>query len=350
MYCRQLIHKTTSFIAAIAAGALLAAPASAAEVEWRLGSQVGPNDPGTQLLEDFAKRVAKRSDGRVAIDVVPLETLGFKYDDALRVMRQGALEMVHIYPYYMSRDEPLLTAFMPHTVLLDRMHNVEIAPVQHELAEQIYAQWNLVPVAWTTLGGSLATQQVVCTRPVNTLEELRKVKLRHFEKIGIEAMNSLGVSTQTLPSSELYLALKTGVVDCSFYAPVYTKSQSLYEVADYWADIGYSTIASPIAILAREELWQELPDDLKSVMRDVGNQMYAEQIEEWKAREEEKAAEAFLRENGMTELEPFPTEDRREIREAMLEAWREQTESIGPEAVEIYERVTEALETIGRDE
>ncbi len=275
---------------------------------------------------------------------MPLETLGFKYDDALRVMQQDVLEAVHIYPYYMARDERLLTAFLPHTVLLDRMRNLEIAPVQQEIAKEIYANWDLVPIAWTTLGGDLATQHIVCTKPVNTLDELREVKLRHFSKIGIDAMNSLGVSTQTLPSSELYLALKTGVVDCSFYAPVYTKSQSLYEVADYWANVGYSTIASPIAILAQQDEWEKVPDDLKNIMRTAGEEMYDEQVAEWKAREAEKQAESFLREHGMTQLDTFPLEDRKKIREAMLEAWRKQCESIGPEAVEIYERVTAALE------
>lgn len=324
---------------------LAATPSVPAEVEWRIGSQVGPNDTGTLMLKDFAERVEARSDGRMAIEIVPLETVGFKYDDALRVLQQDVMEAVHIYPYYMSRDEPLLTAFMPHNVLIDRMDNLKIADVQFEIAEEIYAGWDLVAFARTTLGGAVATQQIVCTEPVDTLDELRGKKVRHFTKTGIEAMNSLGVATQTLPSSELYLALKTGVVDCSFYAPIYTKSQSLYEVAKYWSDIGYSTIASPIAIVARKADWEALPEDMREILTAVGREMYSEQIEAWTAREEEKEAEAFLKEHGMTELEPFPLEDRETIRDAILAAWKTQAENIGPRAVEIYERVTAELET-----
>lgn len=331
-------------IAVALAVALATSHSSAAEFEWRLGSQVAASDVGTLMLQEFSDRVNEESGGRIAIEVVPLETIGLKYDDALRATQQGIVDAVHIYPYYMGRDEPLLTAFMPHTVLLDREDNIKIAELQHEIANDIYAKWDLVPFAWTTLGGGSGTQQIVCTKPVRNLEELRRVKLRHFDKIGIEAMNALGVSTQTLPSSEVYLALRTGVIDCTFYAAIYTKSQSLYEVAPYWSDIGYSTIGSPIAITARRDRWEELPQDLRDALARVGEEMYQEQIEAWRNREEEAAAEAFLKENGMTQLEPFPMEDRREIRKAMLAAWQRQTQAIGPEAVEIYERVSVALE------
>lgn len=348
MTLKLVIRSMWTCLAAVVVIAVLLNSAAAAEVEWRLGSQVGPNDPGTLMLKEYARRVAKRSHGRIHIQVVPLETIGFKYSDALRVMRQGILQMIHIYPYYMSRDEPLLTTFLPNTVLLNRMLNLDIAPVQQKIATKIYAKWNLVPVAWTTLGGSSATQQIVCTKPIDTLKELRTVKLRHFSKIGIEAMNSLGVATETLPSSELYLALKTGVVDCSFYAAVYTKSQSLYEVAHYWSNIGYATIASPNAILVRKDLWTRLPDDLKRVMIGVGKTMYKEEINAWKARKGEKAAEAFLKAHGMTELPPFPEKDREKIRQAILTAWRKHCESIGPEAVSIHRQIMAALKKAER--
>lgn len=317
--------------------------AGASEVTWRLGSPVGPEDIATKDMEKFADRVSARSNGEIQIEVVTLESIGFKPSDSLRVIKQGILDAMNIVPYYIDRDEPLLAAFMPHGGLMDPEDNFKIIDVQHEIANEIYAKWGVASVG-RIFAGSLKHQTLVSRVPVSSLEELRKIKLRHFTKIGIDTFNALKVSTQTLPSSELYVALKTGVVDASMYAPIYTRSQSIYEVACCSSYIGVFSSATPFVIGAAEEKWAALSDQQKEIMRSVADEMYNENIETWRANNAEAEAIEFLTaQDGFEILNPFPENDRREIQRATWEQWKAYCESIGPDAVANYERIIAAL-------
>lgn len=333
---------------ALTAAALLASALStqamSADVTWKLGSTVGPADPGTLQLIEFAERVGERSNGDIEIDVVPLESIGFKPADSLRVLKQGVLDAMVLVPYYLDRDEPLLSVFMPHGGMMDPEDNIKILDVQHEIAQQIYDKWDVVTIG-RTFQGELREQTLVSRVPVNSLEELREIKLRHFTKLGIDTFNSLGVSTQTMPSSELYLALKTGVVDASLYAPVYTKSQSIFEVACCSAYIGVFATATPTAIGASQTAWSQLSDAHKDIMQTVLDEMFNESVDVWReATPQKEAVEFLMQQEGFEILEPFSEEDRKEIQQATLAEWRKFAESLGPDGVDAYNRIIAALE------
>ncbi|MEO1190972.1 MAG: TRAP transporter substrate-binding protein DctP [Pseudomonadota bacterium] len=328
--------------AVLALAGLLTGPALAAEVSWRLGSPVGPEDVATLDMVEYAERVAARSNGEIEIEVIPLESIGFKPADSLRVLKQGVLDAMNVVPYYVDRDEPLLSAFMPHGGLMDPEDNFKIIDVQHEIAAEIYAKWDVIPVG-RIFAGALKRQTLVSRVPVSSLEDLRKIKLRHFTKIGIDSFNALGVSTQTLPSSELYLALKTGVVDGSLYAPIYTKSQSIYEVACCSSFIGVFSAATPFIIGANAQSWAALSDGQKAILQSVASEMYEENIEKWRNDTAEAEAIAYLREQDFEILDPFPEEDRKAIQQATWDQWRLYAESLGPDAVRNYERIVAAL-------
>jgi TRAP-type C4-dicarboxylate transport system substrate-binding protein len=333
---------TFGAVAAFAVG--LASQAWAADVTWRLGSSVGPQDPTTLALEELAKRVAEKSNGRFEIEVVPIETIGFKNVDTLRVLKQGVLDAMHVVPYYVPRDEPLLANMMPHGALLEPEDNLKIVDVQYEIGWEILSEkWGFVPVARAPFG-ALRDLVIVSKEPVNTLEGLRDIKFRHFTKDGLQAFNKLGVSTQVVPSSELYLALKTGVVDGSVYGPTYIKSQSIYEVTCCYSYLGAFTMAFPFTLTATQEGWNKVPADLQKIVADESNTMWNESVEQWREGAAEAEAEAFLiDEGGMKKLDPVPLEDRKKIQAALLSVWKENAEQIGPEAVENYNRIVAAL-------
>lgn len=340
------------FTAAAVSAAMLAAAAAApawsadAEVSWKVGSPVGPNDPTTLNMQEVANQVAARTGGKFQIEIVPLETIGFKNIDELRVLKQGVLDAVYLVPYYLSRDEPLLAAMMPHGALIDPDDNLKIKDVQYEIAKEILEgdKWQLKMIAPAPFG-ALSEIVAVTNTPVNSLEGLRKLKFRHFTKAGLQAFNALGVSTQVIPSSELYLALQTGVLDGSVYGPTYLKSQSIYEVACCYAYIGAFTASYPFSLVSTAKAWDALPEDFRKVLVEVNTEMNAKSWEGWATGADEKAADAFLAEKGMKKLEPYPLADREAIQAAMFKVWAEEAEKIGPKAVENMNRIIEALKS-----
>ena len=336
-----------SLVAATAIAWATVGPAGAADVEWKLGSPVGPQDLATKYLEDYASRVQERSNGRMAVEVIPIETLGFKNTDSLRVVKQNVVDAIYVQTFYVTRDEPLMGVFMPHGVLADPQDNLKVLGVQLEIADEILQEkWNMKIITQDPTGGGQSRLLVVSKDPVTSLDELRKLKFRHYSKAGIRAYSELGVSAQVIPSSELYLALQTGVVDGAMYGAPYILSQSLDEVTCCASFVGALTL-SPRGISADATKWEQLPGDLQQVMLDVGDEMFTESMARWRAEEIYNAAAQELTKNGYKILEPFPLDDRLEIQQAILKVWREDVEKIGPHALEYYDRIVAALKAGG---
>lgn len=336
--------KFRSAIAGLAL-ALIAGSAGAAEVEWRLGSSVGPNDPSTLLFQELAERVAKRSDGRFEIEVIAIETLGFKNVDSLRVVKQGAIDVIGFVPYYVTRDEPMMGVFVPHGMLVEAEENLKVVDTQYEIAEEILAsdKWGMIQIARSPFG-ALRDLIIMTKEPMNTLEELRGIKFRHFTKDGLQAFNALGVSTQVVPSSELYLALKTGVVDGSVYGPTFAQSQSIYEVTCCYAYLGAFSMAYPFSFVATNETWAEVPEDLQTIFKEEANRMWEESLEQWRVSAAETASYEWLKtEGGMQEMDPMPLEDRKAIQSELIKIWKANCESMGETAVGYCDRIEAAL-------
>jgi TRAP-type C4-dicarboxylate transport system substrate-binding protein len=329
--------------ALVMAPALVTAPAGAAEIDWKLGSPVGPQDLATKYLNIYAQRVGERSGGRLAIEVIPIETLGFKNVDSLRVVKQNVVDSIYVQTFYVTRDEPLMGAFMPHGVLTDPKENLKVLDVQFDIVREILKdKWGMELITRDPTGGGQSRLLVVSKDPVSDLDTLRKLKFRHYSKAGIRAYSKLGVSAQVIPSSELYLALQTGVVDGAMYGAPYILSQSLNEVTCCASFVGALTL-SPRGIAADATKWANLPQDLRQIMLDVGEEMFDESMALWNEEKIYKAAEAKLTESGYKVLDAFPLEDRVEIQQAILDVWREDVEKIGPQALGYYERIVAAL-------
>jgi len=331
-------------IALIGLALALAAPVvQAAEVEWRLGSSVGPQDPTTLALQELAKRVDEKSGGRFAIEIVPIETIGFKNVDTLRVLQQGVVDAMNIVPYYAVRDEPLMGVFAPHGVLIDANENLKIVDTQYEIGAEILAEkWGVVQVSRAPFG-ALRDLIVMSKTPVNTLDGLRGLKFRHFTKDGLEAFNNLGVSTQMVPSSELYLALKTGVVDAAVYGPTYGVSQSINEVTCCFSYLAAFSMAYPFSIGVNQDVWAAVPDDLKAVLTEEANAMWQESVDRWAEGGAEKEAYATLVAKGMQQLDPMPLEDRKLIQAELLQIWQAQAEALGEQGATYYARIVKSL-------
>jgi TRAP-type C4-dicarboxylate transport system substrate-binding protein len=338
-----------NFLGLVAATALAVSfwqPGFAQEFKWTMGSQVGATHIGTQMLEDYADRVKERSNGRIEIKVVAIGTMGFNRVDALRMMKDRVMESMHIYPYMMARDEPMLTMFVPHGGLFNKEDNLKIGDLQFEIATEIYEKWDLVAVAQTGFGLDPDTVMGVVTRdPIGSIDDLKSIKLRHGEPIGLAAWKKLGISAQGGPPfSELYVALRTGVVDGTTLSAQYIKSTSLYEVTCCFSEIMNITIAAPNVITVHKDEWAKVPADLQKVLRDVGSEIYEESLAGWRLGKAENAAFEFLKSKGMQVLPPFPSEDRKKIANALIEVWLERCSDLGQDTRNTCNRIASLIQ------
>jgi len=337
------MKKSIRFYLGLILLAMFMGSAYAAELSWKLGSPVGPQDLGTKELHKFADRVAQASGGRIEIEVIPIETLGFKNVDSLRVLKQNVVDAVFLQSFYVTRDEPLMGVFMPHGILTDMQENLKVIDVQAEIMDEVLKDnWGFTLITNDPTGGGQSRLLVVSKDPISTLDELRKIKFRHYSKAGLRAFATLGVSTQVIPSAELYLALQTGVVDAAAYGAPYVLSRSLNEVACCSSFVGAYTL-TPRGIITRAKDWENVPSDLQKILVDVGKEMTAENMAIWAEEKIYNDARKKLEGLGHKILDPFPMEDRKIISQAILDVWAEDTAKIGPGAMKYFDRIVAAL-------
>jgi len=181
---------------------------------------------------------------------------------------------------------------------------------------------------------------VFCSKePVNTLEDLKKIKLRVWAREQVETFTRLGVSAQIIPQEETYVALKTGVVDCALYPALYAGTISLQEVTNY-ASFLYPMASAPYTLGVETKRWEATDPAIKEAITTAANALWDRTNQYDSDLEKELEARGKL---GVTWGEDFPEADRQLFLAAVSETWQMLAEEAGGNAMDYRQRVLTAL-------
>ncbi len=331
----------------IAAAALLATVATASvaqDFKWKMANPWPNKHPATEALIALIADVKARTGGKVDIEMVHLDAIGYKQGDLLRVIRQGVAEMGLFVPYYVGRDAPKLANVAPSGALLEPEDNWKIEKIQRAFTETVLLKdWNAVmPMRFFNRGGQQLV--IIAREPITSLAGLKGKKVRHFERPGLKAMQSLDIAAQTIGQSELYLALKTGVVDAAVHGLTNSASQSMHEVTCCFSIFTpFTAFGAPYGFIVRKDHWDKMPEPLRQAMRDASEADWEKGIVAWRAQLDDTAATKTLLARGMKDAGPFSLDDRKVLQKAVLEVWREESQKLGTDALEMYEKAAAAL-------
>ncbi|MBM4073995.1 MAG: hypothetical protein FJ271_34550, partial [Planctomycetes bacterium] len=264
----------------VAAGA---ASAGAEAIKWKLGSALPPGHITNDAMIDYTKRVKQRSGGEIDIELVPLDAVGFKEADLLRVLKQGVMDATFFAQFYAFRDDPLLANYLPTGGLTTPDDNMKILDIQHAYATKVLKdRWNAVVV--TPIFNRSGRELILVSRtPMASLADLKGKKMRHFEKTGLIAFQNLGVAAQIVAQADLYVALRTGVIDSAIHGIPNVKNQSLWETTCCFSNmVPFTGQAVLNAIVVPQKNWDRLSDKQRTVLQDVGKELWAELLQEWR--------------------------------------------------------------------
>ncbi len=339
-------RRLTAFVAAIAMvmGFVLSGPVQADTLKWKFGNPWPDKHPASLALKELFADVKARSGGTLDIENVSLRSIGFKQGDLLRVLKQGVVEMSLLVPYYISRDDPMLANTVPSGGLVDAEQNLKTADIQRDYAKKLLKKrWNAVMVApFFNRGGRDLI--IVSRDPINTLAGLKGKKLRHFDKIAMKAMKGIGIPAQILPQAELYLALKTGVVDAAVHGITNAKAQSIYEVAPYFSEFTpFPGQGAAYGLIVRQDNFDKLTATQKKALADAGKKSWDAGLKLWRDKALTEDARSFMISKGAKDQGPFSQAERKKLQDAVLKTWKEECEKLGPEAVELYNKVVAVL-------
>jgi len=236
------------------------APAQEKTYTLRFNTVAGPQQPQVKGLEVFAKEVEQLSSGKISVKIFHSGQLGNQQTQITGTMR-GTIDMTFTDPNALARFDRRLGIFGAAYLFrdLDHLYKVMEGPIGSEYFSSLAKDQKLRPLDVWYLG----TRQLnLRDRPARTPGDMKGIKLRMPNAPQWIAMGkALGANPTPLGFTEVYLALKTGVVDGQDNPLPTDKSQKFYEVTKYIVLTGHQI--GMIWPTINEQLWQEMPEEYR---------------------------------------------------------------------------------------
>jgi TRAP-type C4-dicarboxylate transport system substrate-binding protein len=272
---------------ALAVALGLAPPATAGQPEFTF--RFGGSDPGRGVLDKTTSRFVelseKLSNGRIKWEYFCCDQLGGDIAQIEQMMAnsiQGHGDVLDWWANWVKDYSIFGWGF----TFRDNDHFAKFldSPAYKGMAEKLRTQNGLRILA----AGPTQPRMLWLKKPITKLEDLKGVKMRVPEiKAYLMVWEALGTRPSRVTWGEVYLALKTGVVEGAEGPIDATYGVKLHEAAPN----GYLTnhIISSVHVTMNEKAYQSLPPDLRKTVDDAARQAVA-----WGRGESQKIMEETL--------------------------------------------------------
>jgi TRAP-type C4-dicarboxylate transport system substrate-binding protein len=238
-------------LGALAAGtalaATLAAPvASAQEMTFKvIGQPAATGLIQKELEKPFFENFAEVSGLPIKMDYKPLDQLGVKDTEQLRLMKAGLFDVVSLRVSQNSRDEPTLLGmdlvglnpdFATGKATVKAFYDVVDQRLQEKFRVKLLGIWAFGP------------QMLFCKEPITQLADVKGLKVRVYDQNLAKFVESLGGIPVPLSFTEVHQSLSMGVVECAITGPSSANSSSWPEVTTHQLPLGFQLALNGYAI------------------------------------------------------------------------------------------------------
>ncbi|MEA2740501.1 MAG: hypothetical protein QOH05_3808 [Acetobacteraceae bacterium] len=249
------------------------------------GSNGEEGDFRDRTCRRFAAEVEKRTGGALTFTVYPNSSL-VKTFAQISALRKGALDLSLVPTAYGGGEIPELNiTFMPAVIgSYEQGFAWKKNAIGKAMTDLLDAK-GIKLVTWLWQSGGIASRVGPILRPA----DVKGLKVRGGSKEMDEMFQAAGAAVSTMPSNELYIAMKTGVMDAAVTSSSSLISFRLEETCKNLTSARGSSffyILEPI--LMSKAIYESLPADQQKAIMEVG-----ESLEAW-ATEQAKADDAAL--------------------------------------------------------
>lgn len=275
--------------------AILSKPVQAAEIVGRMSYHWAPAHHSARFCQEFAKRVNERGQGKIRIDTFPSAQL-FGIREIMGALTSGAVEMGGVVG---------TVSFPP----VNKNYNIEGLPGLFSGFEQLrgfFAETEEGKAIWSDLQTRTRTRFLAynptgpymtftAVRPLKTPADFNGLKARYLAGIERPRWEALGANAISLPTEEIYTSLQSGMIDSLSTVPSAIKAYSWWEYVKF-GQKPYQFYADAF-IMTNQAWWDGLPDDVKTLMTEVGEEISAESTKSIMA-DSEATLEEFIADHG----------------------------------------------------
>ncbi|OPY92133.1 MAG: 2,3-diketo-L-gulonate-binding periplasmic protein YiaO precursor [Syntrophaceae bacterium PtaU1.Bin231] len=267
-----------------------------AKTTWNANSVWPPKNMHSVGLTEFAEKVKKATNGDLEMAVHTGGALGYKGPDLLKAVRDGLVPVSDMLISGVAGDEKVFQIVtLPFLVRnFDELRLLlDVSQPYFDKSAQKWGQKILYIAPWP--GAGLWTKKKIIT-----LEEMKGLKTRTYDKNGALVMEAVGATPFALPFSEVYTSLQTGLIDSVMTSTPTAVDAKFWEVLKYYQPL-FITAATDM-VTVNLKAFQKLPKAQQDALVKIGKEMEAAMWANVKTWDSEQ--EAISNKNGIETVKP----------------------------------------------
>jgi tripartite ATP-independent transporter DctP family solute receptor len=222
-----------------------------------------PTSHSNQLCYEMFKLLIEMKTDKYQVEIYPNMQLGDE-DEMVEMLKLGSLQALTAARYE-SMGEQTYTFGLPFLFKdFDHVRRVINGPIGDYIGS--FAEDNGLKVLGIYHSGfRQITNNVI---PIKSPADLKGLNIRTppLESV-LQAMRAFGANAMSMAFSELYMAMKTGVVDGQENPYENIASSSFYEVQKYVTDINY--VYLPGFFVVGLDWWNSLPEEDQKIIAEA---------------------------------------------------------------------------------
>jgi len=262
-----------------------------AKTKWDMHLNYPIGNFHSKGAQRFADRVKAETNGELNIVLHPGSALGFKGPELLRAVGEGQLVVAEVPTGMVEGDAPLLALTAQPFISTNSFEQ----RLLYQLAKQAYAK-DLKRFNQITLYTSIWPFSGIYTqRPISSEADLKGLKMRVYDGTGLAFGKATGIAARKMPFSEVYPAMKAGLLDSMYTSSVSGVDAKAWEILKYFTPIN---IVGPVNMInVNINAWNKLPAKVRETVMEIAAEM---EDEMWNlAGDMDRVSREKLKKNGM---------------------------------------------------
>ena len=279
-----------------AAVAAIGLPAAAQERTLQLGHLANEENSWHQASLRFAEEVEARTDGRIAVEVYPNDSLGREID-LINGMQLGTVDMT-ITGESLQNWAPMAALLaVPYAYTsLEQMDEVASGEIGDQIEQQIIERAQIRPIAYFARGA----RELTANRAIETPEDLQGLRMRVPNvPLFVNVWSALGAQPTPMAFSEVFTSLQNGTIEGQENPLALIRSASFSEVQSHVNLTDH--VRSWIYLTISEQTWSQLSEEDRTAIEEAAQ--IAQDYERELFLESLETDRQFLEEQGMTFVE-----------------------------------------------
>ncbi len=227
-----------------------------------------PTHKGALLFADLVK---EKTDGRITVNVYPNSQLG-GIQEMFAQMKTGDLELayggINTLAFIKGGEAFEITAI---PFLYRDYEHMRKAMLSDEFKPLVAAAEQATGVKILNITGDTAPRGLTANKKILSPADFKGLKIRTAaSEVVLRVMKQLGALPQQVPLADLYVSLKTGVVDAQENGAITVANTSMFEVQKFYMKTDY--IRDIETFYMSPAFWDKLSDADKQAIRDASEE------------------------------------------------------------------------------